>query len=359
MGVVNTVGGPIFVADSKPAQQTQQMLQLARQKTLQDFRGQQLGLQKRQIGNQEKNQKFIRDKARFESGLKIVNEIGSLKLTDPDAALKRYEAIKNTPFGAEVLKDQDFEGIQGVSPGLVHTETKDGLIFATFRNPDGTLGSKLIQAKEGKSPPSVGAAREGVAQAKYGKNFRDLSGPQKVEVNKTVRQDKIDVAAAGVQQQVISPTTQKDLAGLDTITDAITVIRSNFSKQFLGPIKGTATAFSARRKIGSYINSPVGKRELIFRQTLEGMADVLLRLRSGAQINEQEFVRLRDLLPKADDEIQVYRAGLDRFESEVRRLKIQRLKRSGQTREQAKEEAAGLELPQGTPPPPPGFVLEQ
>jgi len=219
-----------------------------------------------------------------------------------------------------------------------------------------TLGpSGLTQSRREQDPPSVGRDREGVAQGLFGKSFLRLDQPQKAAVNAVVKQNRIDVQAAGVEGRPLSGTTQKDLAGFDSLLDSINVIRSNFNKDFLGPLKGTTSAFEIRRTLGSYVNSPVGQQELVFRQTLESMSDVLLRLRSGAAISDPEFKRLRGFLPKATDEVTPFFAGLDRFAKELRLARKRRLSRAGQTIGEARREATGT----GIPPLPPGAVLEK
>jgi hypothetical protein len=94
----------------------------------------------------------------------------------------------------------------------------------------------------------------------------------------------------------------------------------------LGPVKGTDAAFEVRRRVGGYVAAPLGTKETTFRQTLANISDQLLRARSGAQINEQEYSRLAGLLPKATDEPAVFNAGVSRFQSEISQLKNERLR---------------------------------
>lgn len=103
-------------------------------------------------------------------------------------------------------------------------------------------------------------------------------------------------------------------------------IRKNFSQEYLGPIKGTDIAFETRRRIGSAIKSPVGEQETQFRLALTDAGDILLRARSGAQINEQEYGRLKGILPKPTDEPNVFNAALNRFENELRSIMQAKIK---------------------------------
>tara|TARA_R110002020_G_scaffold150264_2_gene326851 strand:+ start:1230 stop:2426 length:1197 start_codon:yes stop_codon:yes gene_type:complete len=119
----------------------------------------------------------------------------------------------------------------------------------------------------------------------------------------------------------ISASAQRRIAGLMALQDLVKNVSRDYDSSFLGPIKGTDTAFEARRRVGGFLGTPLGARETIFRQALKDMADSLLRARSGAQINEQEYQRLRSMLPAATDEPQVFLAGLNRF----RKLIVQSL----------------------------------
>ncbi len=55
MAVANSPVGPIFLADSRPGARTQQLLEIAKFKTLQDFRNRELGLQDERLAQQQRN----------------------------------------------------------------------------------------------------------------------------------------------------------------------------------------------------------------------------------------------------------------------------------------------------------------
>jgi len=111
--------------------------------------------------------------------------------------------------------------------------------------------------------------------------------------------------------------TAEKVSALMTAKQQLESIEKNFNETFLGPVRGTETAFNVRRSVGSYIGSPLGEQETIFRQSLADVKDQLLRARSGAQINETEYKRLAALLPAARDELPVFKAGLKRFKEEL------------------------------------------
>ncbi len=118
----------------------------------------------------------------------------------------------------------------------------------------------------------------------------------------------------------LDATTQKDVTSLESIMRQVDSVNANLDPNFLGPVKGKELAFSVRRQVGSYIKSPVGEKEMVFRSSLADISDMLLRQRSGASINETEYKRLRELLPKADDELVPFKAGMKRFATELQAI---------------------------------------
>ena len=120
----------------------------------------------------------------------------------------------------------------------------------------------------------------------------------------------------------------KEMGSLETLLNTtIPDIRNNYNKgAFLGPMKGNEQYYGFRRQFGTTIGQGVSDKEAKFRSALSDAADMLLRARSGAQINEQEYKRLAGLLPKATDEPQIFEANLSRFENQLRQSLTNRKK---------------------------------
>jgi len=126
-------------------------------------------------------------------------------------------------------------------------------------------------------------------------------------------------AAATTRGEPVPSEATKDIAQLETLTDkTLSDIRKNFNPNFLGPVKGTNIALETRRRVGSMIGAPLQQQETAFRLALNDADDLILRIRSGAQINEDEFRRMKAMLPKATDEPQVFLSALDRFEKQAK-----------------------------------------
>ena len=127
-------------------------------------------------------------------------------------------------------------------------------------------------------------------------------------------QKEAEAATAG---RPLDPTTRESVSQLINLRNQGAVIDENYDPEFLGPIRGTAAAFEARRRVGSYIGTPLGQREVMFRQALNDVQATITYALSGKQINEAEATRLKAMLPAASDEPQVFQAGMRRFDNEA------------------------------------------
>jgi hypothetical protein len=100
-------------------------------------------------------------------------------------------------------------------------------------------------------------------------------------------------------------------------------------------------------KMGEWIGT-TAEEQVKFYADLQSVRDELLRAKSGAQINEQEYQRLKSILPdeyKADNS---FKARMDRFETELNVIT--------QKRRQAKQ---GLGTPNATKKQVGRFIVEQ
>lgn len=138
-------------------------------------------------------------------------------------------------------------------------------------------------------------------------------------------------------EKPLDASTQKDIAALESIARQIDNVETTYKKDYLGPVRGTDQAFSARRMAGGLVGAGVSEGETIFRESLADTADQLLRARSGAQINETEYKRLKNMLPKATDEEPVFKAGMKRFKKEVGAILESRVKLGTSSRRQVLE----------------------
>lgn len=176
--------------------------------------------------------------------------------------------------------------------------------------------------------------------------------------NQATQQQFNQAAATGTMQGgALEGGAQTALTALAGLDQSLLEAEKSVSPEFLGPIRGRDITFSARRQVGSMVGAPLSPQETTFRQALGNMSDQLLRARSGAQINEQEFARLAAILPKATDEPGVFKAAIDRFKRELAVIRAERMRLGTTPRATVGNQAPQLQQPQsgGLPPPPPGW----
>ena len=112
-----------------------------------------------------------------------------------------------------------------------------------------------------------------------------------------------------VQIQLGKPAPSQERESLNKLFEfkgKLTRIANLFDPRYVGRVQGGVLG-AAREFFGVAI----GNKEAMFRQIVKDIADTLLRLRSGAQINEQEYRRLTKLVPTVDLPDNVFLARLE------------------------------------------------
>lgn len=100
------------------------------------------------------------------------------------------------------------------------------------------------------------------------------------------------------------------LSDLEVLLNNVQIARSNFDKSYVGPVAG---------RVGSVKEQLVDlpEKQVTFYAAVRDAKDALLRARSGAQINEQEYQRLVKFLPDENLPSANFVARLNRFEKEL------------------------------------------
>ena len=101
-----------------------------------------------------------------------------------------------------------------------------------------------------------------------------------------------------------SASERKEQANINTLKDQVSRIRTMYKPEYVGVTSGRAGAVSQLWNAD----------ESGFRAIVSDLGDQLLRARSGAQINEQEYKRLMRIAPTATDSNAQFVAKLDQFE---------------------------------------------
>jgi hypothetical protein len=108
---------------------------------------------------------------------------------------------------------------------------------------------------------------------------------------------------------------------LDTISGNLERIRQTYNPDYVGFITGRAKQLQASTVGG------LDEKQASFYADVNDIADMLLRARSGAQINEQEYNRLSKLVPTPNLPPSTFTARLNRFETQLKQTMANQQKR--------------------------------
>jgi len=111
----------------------------------------------------------------------------------------------------------------------------------------------------------------------------------------------------------------KEIGGLETVLENINKIKRLYGydtpkehKDWVGPVSGRYGSIQER-----FLGSATPDQSKFYAYVRDNQ-DALLRARSGAQINEQEYNRLVNFLPDPNLPAPTFKARLERFEDETR-----------------------------------------
>jgi hypothetical protein len=120
------------------------------------------------------------------------------------------------------------------------------------------------------------------------------------------------VGGGGVAPRPVNPSAaeREKTAQIDVIRDQLTRIKESYKPQYVGLLSGQVG------RITQWANPD----EAAFRQIILDVKDSLLRARSGAQINEQEYARLAKLVPDMTDSEPQFAGKMKSFERTLNTL---------------------------------------
>ena len=164
------------------------------------------------------------------------------------------------------------------------------------------------------------------------------------------QQTEADIKAARQAGEAIEPGTQKMVSELDTILTKGKENLKIFKPEFTGVVPeemgGTGAggiSGAIRQRMGN-----ISDTEVRFRQNNADVSDALLRARSGAQINEQEYRRLTKIAPQTTDQPGVYKEKLRNFLNQIAQMRENKIKLATTRRSEL-----GTTLKKNPPPPGP------
>jgi hypothetical protein len=147
---------------------------------------------------------------------------------------------------------------------------------------------------------------------------------------------KVPKTSITIGGKMMSGAQVEKTAALQNFGNMLDRIDKNWDAAFTGPAEGRAGAIADKigldpRKIfGKGITSEKRYKEIVFRQLTKQLGDDILRLRSGAQINEQEMERMMGWLPDVNSPDDVFRTRLATLKQTFDEIEATRTKAFGQ-----------------------------
>lgn len=151
----------------------------------------------------------------------------------------------------------------------------------------------------------------------YGAGYKMLSTPEGQPFLFHPHQGA--VASPAGSRPPYSAGERQDVAALSGMVEDVALLRvlAEEKKSKIGPIAGRVADFDRK-----FLGADASTNDLF--RISDNLADQLLRVRSGAQINEQEYARLRLLTPNPRYSASKFFSDLTGFESELKRLLAKR-----------------------------------
>lgn len=155
----------------------------------------------------------------------------------------------------------------------------------------------------------------------YGPGYRELATANGQTMWMHPSTGQVVMAPAGTRPQFTAGEREK-ISDIDEMLTQAKMLRSlgDKNRSSIGRVQGTIASLKR-----SWVGASPEVNDLFL--ISDNMADKLLRARSGAQINENEFARLRPLVPDPRLPESKFFSDLDMFEGELKRIIA---RRSGQ-----------------------------
>jgi hypothetical protein len=226
--------------------------------------------------------------------------VSGIQKIDPEGAATVYNRYMGTNF-KYLGKEKDLDKYSDENSGLMRFY-RDGVEVKTS-----PIGKK--PATSGEYKPTITSLVDADGTPLYW----DASSTQLVRT--TDRKPPTAPAARA------SSAEREKTAGLDNLLSQLDRVSEMYKPEFVGVVSGRA---------GS-VTGIFDAEEAGFRQLVKDIGDQLLRARSGAQINEQEYQRLLKIVPAVNDGNEQFNGKMVQFRKTLEDTMTKRAKIANQS----------------------------
>lgn len=223
--------------------------------------------------------------------------------------VKAFFKEKVEPLLVEPRKERVWIEGKGFVTELESEEAEEPKVSQDVADFQAIVGRKPKDASElGEFLKDIGRWKPPTGDKPTYEVFADSEGNQfYVEKGTTIPPGarKVSPSAVTINMPKAAPSGEREsLNKLFEFRQKLDRIATEFEGGFVGRLEGPVGALKELTGLG------VKEKESAFRQVVKDIADTLLRLRSGAQINEQEYRRLTKLVPTLNLPDKVFLARL-------------------------------------------------
>lgn len=129
----------------------------------------------------------------------------------------------------------------------------------------------------------------------------------------------LPIPESGAPSKPLPESATKEFGAYAALMKNIQAVENKYKPNYVGPVSGRY--YSLKEGV---VGLP--EQQTQFYALVRDNQDTLLRARSGAQINEQEYQRLKRFLPDPTDPPKTFKAKLNRYKDAVRNYQIEKAK---------------------------------
>jgi hypothetical protein len=200
-------------------------------------------------------------------------------------------------------------GVQSPSTGIIPQEPQPKPSPAFIGDQPSTFTGKVVNAKP--KPLNITESEFVANKEKY----RDK------DISKIISDKDSNASAFG--NRVLPTETVDKLADFNVIDSQMQRVRDNFDESFVGLAK---PLFGKGKQ---YLQNSATEKGAKFYQNLDSIRNQIIYLRSGKQINEQEYKRLMKEFPDEYKSVTDFNAKLDNFQEVFQDIYKQRVEAYG------------------------------
>jgi hypothetical protein len=244
-------------------------------------------------------------------------QLDEAALVDVNNSMQQIQTQLQDP----AVKDKDRQGLMGQ---MAELQKQQVFVLNSIKTQDAAI-RKAVATEEAKrvgvtaKPPTVTQIKGGVLSKALQEGVASLTPEEKLIFEKETSRSGfgISISPDGTINVVSGgktlPAVQSEkLIGMLDFSNQLTGIESLYDPAFVGFFDNIEAQISELTGIGA------NEKEIVFRRLVNDISDTILRLRSGAQINEQEYQRMLKLIPELGKSDEAFVGRLKGLKASIR-----------------------------------------